>query len=245
MDKKRILIVDDEPDLVETLKVRLGQENYECLAANDGHNGLELALTQKPDLVILDIMLPGIDGFEVCRRIKSDASTSHVPVLILTARADDASRLSGYESQADDYLTKPFSVRELVRRVRAVLRRVGPAREEEADTSHEATLRFDPSGQRVWVDGEAVDLTPTEFELLRALMESPGHAFTRSELIEKGLGYTYEGLDRTLDSHIKNLRRKIEPDPGNPIYIQTVYGVGYRLQPEQPFDFDQDRQEDL
>jgi two-component system alkaline phosphatase synthesis response regulator PhoP len=180
---------------------------------------------------VLDLMLPDQDGWDITRVVRSDPTLADMPIIMLTARVEDTDKIVGLELGADDYITKPFNPREVVARVRAVLRRAvgGPT---QTKVLQLGGLLMDLDQHEVLLDGQPVDLTPTEFELLRALMENPGHAFTRSELIEKSLGYTYEGLDRTLDSHIKNLRRKIEPDPAKPTYIQTVYGVGYRFRGE-------------
>jgi two-component system alkaline phosphatase synthesis response regulator PhoP len=178
--------------------------------------------------VVLDLMLPDTDGWAITRTVRSDASLAGLPIVMLTARVEDTDKIVGLELGADDYIAKPFNPRELLARVRAVLRRGGGA-PAQLRMIELGALRLDLDRHAVTRDGQALDVTPTEFDLLKVLMQYPGHAFTRAELIEKGLGYTYDGLDRGIDSHIKNLRKKIEPDPVNPIYIQTVYGVGYRL----------------
>jgi DNA-binding response OmpR family regulator len=213
---QRILVVDDDKQIVRLVRAYLEQAGFQVFTAYEGSTALHVIRRERPDLVVLDLMLPDQDGWDLTRIVRSDPTLADMPIIMLTARIEDADKIVGLELGADDYITKPFNPREVVARVRAVLRRAvgGPAQ------------------PRVLADGQPVDLTPTEFELLRAFMENPGHAFTRSELIEKSLGYTYEGLDRTLDSHIKNLRRKIESDPAQPTYIQTVYGVGYRLRGE-------------
>jgi len=231
---QRILVVDDDKQIVRLVKAYLEQAGFRVFTAYDGGTALHVIRREHPDLVVLDLMLPDQDGWDLTRLIRSDPTLADTPIIMLTARVEDADKIVGLELGADDYITKPFNPREVVARVRAVLRRAvgGPAQPKVLQLGG---LLMDLDQHEVMVDGQPVDLTPTEFELLQALMENPGHAFTRSELIEKGLGYTYEGLDRTLDSHIKNLRRKIEPDPSNPTYIQTVYGVGYRLRGE-PFD---------
>jgi len=237
---QRILVVDDDKQIVRLVRAYLEQAGFHVFTAYDGGTALHTIRRERPDLVVLDLMLPDQDGWDLTRLVRSEPALADMPIIMLTARIEDADKIVGLELGADDYITKPFNPREVVARVRAVLRRAvgGPAQPRVLQLGG---LLMDLDQHEVLADGQPVDLTPTEFELLRALMESPGHAFTRSELIEKSLGYTYEGLDRTLDSHIKNLRRKIEPDPGNPTYIQTVYGVGYRLRPEQPFDGAQDR----
>jgi two-component system alkaline phosphatase synthesis response regulator PhoP len=177
---------------------------------------------------MLDLMLPDQDGWSITRTVRADASQASLPIIMLTARVEDTDKIVGLEIGADDYIAKPFNPRELVARVRAVLRR-GSGAPAQSRVIELGALQIDLDRHAVTRAGQALDVTPTEFDLLKVLMEYPGHAFTRAELIEKGLGYTYDGLDRGIDSHIKNLRKKIEPDPVNPTYIQTVYGVGYRL----------------
>jgi two-component system alkaline phosphatase synthesis response regulator PhoP len=188
---------------------------------------------EKPDLLILDLMLPDRDGWDITRHIRADVRLSDIPIIMLTARVEDSDKIVGLEIGADDYITKPFNPRELVARVRALLRRSLSMHGEAAPKVLQVGgLQLDMGRREMWVDEKPVNLTPTEFDLLRVLMESPGYAFTRSELLEKGMGYAYAGMGRILDSHIKNLRRKIEPDSKNPTYIQTIYGVGYRLDNE-------------
>jgi two-component system alkaline phosphatase synthesis response regulator PhoP len=229
---QRILVVDDDKQIVRLVRAYLEQAGFQVFTAYDGGTALHIIRRERPDLVVLDLMLPDQDGWDITRIVRADPTLADMPIIMLTARVEDADKIVGLELGADDYITKPFNPREVLARVRAVLRRAagGPAQPKVLQLGD---LLMDLDRHEVLMDGQPVDLTPTEFELLRVLMESPGHAFTRSELIEKSLGYTYEGLDRTLDSHIKNLRRKIEPDPAKPTYIQTVYGVGYRLRPEQ------------
>jgi len=231
---QRILVVDDDKQIVRLVKAYLEQSGFQVFTAYDGSIALHVIRRERPDLVVLDLMLPDQDGWDITRTIRADPNLADTPIIMLTARIEDADKIVGLELGADDYITKPFNPREVVARVRAVLRRAigGPAQPRVLQlgglgSEHGLLMHLDQ--HKVLVDGQSVDLTPTEFELLRVFMENPGYAFTRSELIEKGLGYTYEGLDRTLDSHVKNLRRKIEPDPANPTYIETVYGVGYRL----------------
>jgi len=202
---KRILVVDDDQEICRLIKGYLEQAGYQVSVANDGEMALHAIRTERPDLIVLDLMLPGRNGWEITRIVREDHTLAQTPIIMLTARVDDTDRILGLELGADDYVTKPFNPREVVARARAVLRRA--------------------SG----------DFTqPREFDLLQVLMENPGRAFTRSDLIEHGLGYTYEGLERTVDSHIKNLRRKLEADLRKPCYVQTVYGVGYRLVGDQP-----------
>ncbi len=224
----RILIVDDDPQILRLVESYLSQVGYGTLTAADGEAAMHALRRERPDLVVLDLMLPGRDGLDILRWLRADATLSATPVLLLTARVDDEDKIVGLELGADDYLTKPFNPREVVARVRALLRRAGAA----PTTAHilqHGRLRLDVDGHSLQVDGAVVELTPTEFALLKTLLESPGHAFTRAELIERALGYSYEGFERTLDSHVKNLRRKIEVDPAKPGYIETVFGVGYRL----------------
>jgi two-component system alkaline phosphatase synthesis response regulator PhoP len=225
---QRILIVDDDKHIVRLLKAYLEQAGLSTLTAYDGEEAQRVIRRERPDLIVLDLMLPGRDGWDITRWIRSDRQLTSIPILMLTARVEDVDKILGLELGADDYLTKPFNPREVVARVRAILRRASGGAS--APTIFEVgELRLDVDQHTLSVSGEPVELTPTEFMLLKALMEHPNHAFTRTELLEKALGYTYEGLDRTLDSHIKNLRKKIEPDPGHQQYLETVFGVGYRL----------------
>jgi two-component system alkaline phosphatase synthesis response regulator PhoP len=200
------------------------------LVAYDGETALHTVRRDRPDLVVLDLMLPDRDGWDITRIIRGDSTLTNMPIIMLTARVEDTDKIIGLELGADDYIAKPFNPREVVARVRSVLRRSGSSGTlSQPRVLQLADLLMDLDRHEMMVDGQPVELTPTEFDLLRTLIENPGYAFTRMELIEQGLGYEYEGLERTLDSHIKNLRRKIEPDPSQPTYIQTVYGVGYRL----------------
>jgi two-component system alkaline phosphatase synthesis response regulator PhoP len=224
----RVFVVDDDPQIVRLLKSYLEQAGYEVLAAYDGESALRDIRQQQPDLVILDLMLPDRDGWEITRIIRSDQRLAGLPVVMLTARVDDVDKIVGLELGADDYITKPFNPREVVARVRAVLRRAGTVQDAQPRILKVDGLQMDLDRHEVSVNGRRIDLTPTEFDLLKVLMENPCHAFTRLQLIEQGLGYTYEGLERTVDSHIKNLRKKIEPDPARLSYIQSVSGVGYR-----------------
>jgi two-component system, OmpR family, alkaline phosphatase synthesis response regulator PhoP len=225
---QRILVVDDDKQIVRLVQSYLEQAGYTVLTAADGATALRTIRTERPDLVVLDLMLPDQDGWSITRTVRADASQANLPIIMLTARVEDTDKIVGLEIGADDYVAKPFNPRELVARVRAVLRR-GSGAPAQHRVLELHGLRIDLDRHAVTRDSQALDVTPTEFDLLKVLMEYPGHAFTRAELIEKGLGYTYDGLDRGIDSHIKNLRKKIELDPVNPTYIQTVYGVGYRL----------------
>lgn len=224
----RILVVDDDKNLVRLVQSYLQQAGYDVLTAYDGETALRLIRSERPDLVILDLMLPDHDGWDITRMVRSDTNLARIPIIMLTARIEDTDKIVGLEIGADDYITKPFNPREVVARVRAVLRRLNDE-PVQARQIQIGTLFMDVHRHEVQIDNEPIEITPTEFELLRLLMENPGHAFTRLELIEKGPGYTYVGMERAIDSHIKNLRKKIEPDPSNPTYIQTVYGVGYRM----------------
>lgn len=225
---QRILVVDDDKHIVRLVGSYLEKGGYQVLTAYDGATALRIIRAERPDLVVLDLMLPDQDGWELTRLVRSEASTASLPIIMLTAQVEDADKIVGLELGADDYVTKPFNPRELLARIRAVIRRSSDT-PIQTHVREIAGLRIDADRHLVTRDGHAIDVTPTEFELLRVLMDYPGHAFTRAELIEKGFGYTYDGLDRGIDSHIKNLRKKIEPDPLNPIYIKTVYGVGYRF----------------
>lgn len=225
---KRILVVDDDKEIVRLVRAYLEQSGYQVLIAHDGENALHMIRRERPDLVVLDLMLPDRDGWDITRIVRHDNALSATPIIMLTARVEDADRIVGLEIGADDYVPKPFNPREVVARVKAVLRR-SSGQTAPAHVLQIGDLLLDVDSHEVHLNGQSIDLTPTEFNLLQALLENPGHAFTRLELIEKGLGYAYEGMERTLDSHIKNLRKKIEPDPSDPTYIQTVFGVGYRI----------------
>jgi two-component system alkaline phosphatase synthesis response regulator PhoP len=223
-----ILVVDDEPKIVKLARDYLEKAGYRVLDARDGTTALAAARHERPDLVVLDLNLPGTDGLDVCRALRRE---SDVPIIMLTARVDEADRLIGLELGADDYITKPFSPRELVARVRAVLRRVGGG-VREPGTVRAGDVEIDLKGHRVTRGGEAVDLTPTEFTLLAVLAQHPGQAFSRERLMERIYGVAYAGGERSVDAHVKNLRRKLEPDPSNSRYVETVYGVGYRFNDE-------------
>jgi two-component system alkaline phosphatase synthesis response regulator PhoP len=224
-----ILIVDDEPHIVEILRDYLKQADYRVVTAGDGQTALTLARHERPDLVVLDLMLPGgLDGLDVCRSLRQDPALADVPIIMLTARVEETDKLIGLELGADDYVTKPFSPREVVARVRAVLRRArshGPP----PGIVRAGELAVDLTKRSVTVGGQSVSLTPTEFDLLAIMARNPGRPFTRAQLMDLVYDVAYTGYDRAIDSHIKNLRRKIEPDPRQPRYILTVYGVGYKF----------------
>ncbi|NCC30895.1 MAG: response regulator transcription factor [Chloroflexia bacterium] len=223
-----ILVVDDDREIVRLVCAYLEQAGFRASGVYNGEAALRAIRSERPDLIVLDLMLPDRDGFEIARTVRSDPAHAQLPIIMLTARIDDTDRIVGLELGADDYVTKPFNPRELVARVRAVLRRTtGAPVATQRLTSGDLVLDLD--AHRVTVGGVGLELTPTEFELLALLMRNPGHAFTRTELIEQGLGYSYAGLERTVDSHIKNLRKKIERDSDAGPLIETVYGIGYRL----------------
>ena len=225
---KRILVVDDDREIVRLLHAYLERAGYQVLAAYDGEMALHIMRRERPDLAILDLMMPERDGRDVTRVVRGDASLSAMPIIMLTARVEDHDKIVGLELGADDYVTKPFNPHEVVARVRAVLRRSQgePAPQRVLQIG---LLLLDLDAHRVEVNGQEVKLTPTEFSLLQALAEHPGHALTRQELIEGGLGYSYEALERTVDSHIKNLRRKLAAAGAPEDLVETVFGIGYRL----------------
>ncbi len=225
----RLLVVDDDKEIVRLLRAYLEQAGFIVFTAYDGETAFNLIRRERPSLVLLDLMLPDRDGWDITKKIRADSILANTPIIMLTARVEDSDKIVGLELGADDYVTKPFNPREVVARVRSVLRRVSSGTNHKENLLTAGALVMDLYRREVTVNGVVIDLTPTEFELLRTLLENPGYAFTRSELIERSLGYEYESLERSLDSHIKNLRKKIEPDPREPVYIQTVYGVGYRL----------------
>ncbi len=220
-----ILVIDDEPQIVKLARDYLERGGFRVVAAADGPTALAQARHARPDLIVLDLNLPGLDGLDVGRALRR---ASDVPIIMLTARAEEADRLIGLELGADDYITKPFSPRELVARVRAVLRRVRGGVQPPA-VVRAGDLVIDLHAHRVTRGDETVALTRIEFKLLAVLAQNPGQVFTRDQLVAHLHGVTYEGVDRSVDSHIKNLRRKLEPDPLEPRTIQTVYGVGYRF----------------
>lgn len=231
MSGETILIIDDDKEIVRLLRSYLEQAGYVVRVAYDGPTGLDLLRSERMALLLLDLMLPGMDGWEITRRIRSDSSLASTQIIMLTARIEDNDKILGLELGADDYVTKPFNPREVLARVRAQFRRQQRGQDgTPAHTLQVGALRLDPARYEVTLDGAPLDLTRTEYTLLRMLMENPGYVFTRSELIENSLGYSYEGMERTLDSHIKNLRRKIGDNPKEPTYIHTTYGIGYRLE---------------
>ncbi len=222
---KRILVVDDEPRLVSLVEAYLAQEGFQVVTAANGREALFVARQEKPDLIVLDLMMPEMDGYEFIRLHRKERET---PIILLTARVEEEDKVLGLELGADDYVTKPFRPRELVARVRAVLRRSGQTRPS-APVLRVADVTLDRETHSVQVAGSYVDLTPSEFDLLAALMSVPGRAYSRLELLDRIQGVAYEGYERTVDVHIKNLRSKIEPEPKQPRYVETVYGIGYRF----------------
>ncbi|MFN2290694.1 MAG: response regulator transcription factor [Anaerolineae bacterium] len=228
---QRILVVDDDPELVRLLGAYLEQSGFQVLAAYDGETALHILRRERPDLMLLDLMLPDRDGWDVTRIVRADPDIGSVPIIMLTARVEDYDRILGLEMGSDDYVVKPYNPREVVARVRAVLRRV-LGEPVQAHTIRVGQLVMDLDAHQALVGEAMLSLTPTEFALLQALAEHAGHAMTRLELIEKGLGYSYEGLERTVDTHIKNLRRKLEEAGEAGSLIETVFGIGYRLVPE-------------
>jgi two-component system alkaline phosphatase synthesis response regulator PhoP len=223
----RILVVDDDREIVRLVRTYLEQSHYEVLTAYDGETALHMLRHERPDLVLLDLMLPGRNGLDVTRIIRNDAGLATMPIIMLTARVEDYDKIVGLELGADDYVPKPFNPHEVVARVRAVLRRV------QGEVSPPRVIQLgdvmiDIDRHEVEAKGQPVCLTPTEFALLRVLAEHPGRALTRQEMIEQGLGYSYDGLERTVDSHVKNLRRKLEEAGGNASLVETVFGIGYR-----------------
>lgn len=222
---KTVLIVDDEARLVSLVETYLTQSGFRVVTASNGREGLSVAERQNPDLIILDIMMPEMDGYEFMRVYRAEHDT---PIILLTARVDSDEKVVGLESGADDYMTKPFRPRELMARVKAVLRRSGK-KEPAGKILRGADVVLDRSAHAVQVANRFVDLTPSEFDLLAALLAAPGHVFSRLDLLDILQGVRYEGYERAIDLHIKNLRAKIEPVPGSPHYIETVYGVGYRF----------------
>jgi two-component system OmpR family response regulator len=228
--RNKVLVVEDDPNLLETLKYNLGKESYTVVMAIDGEQALEVARKEKPDLIVLDVMLPKLSGFEVCRILRKEMTS---PILMLTAKADETDKVVGLEIGADDYMTKPFSLRELLARIRAMLRRAkmietqpGP---EEASFKV-GDIEIDIARHQASKGATMLELTPKEFDLLVFLSRNKGFVFSRDQLLEKVWGYDYAGDTRTVDVHIRWLRQKIEADPGNPKYLRTVRGTGYKLE---------------
>jgi len=222
---KTILVVDDEPRIAEIAGDYLRHAGFDVIIAGDGARALELVRGRRPDLIVLDLALPIVDGFDVASAVRRESET---PIIMLTARAQEEDRLRGLDIGADDYMTKPFSPRELVARVRAVLRR---ARKDE-DIVRVADLIIDSPRMKVTRNGETIDLTPTEFQILSVLARAPGRVFTRQQLLDTVRGSDVDSFDRAIDSHVKNIRRKLERDPRKPRYVVTIYGIGYKFTDE-------------
>ena len=223
----KILIVDDEEHIRELLKFNLEKNKYKVICADNGNDAIALACSEIPNLILLDLMLPGMDGYDVCKEIRKNNITTNIPVVMITAKGEEFDKILGLELGADDYITKPFSVRELVARVKAVLRRTNMKQEENKTSFGEIVIDFDK--HQVKKNGEGVELTLKEFELLSILCRNKGRVMTREYLLDKIWGYEYVGETRTVDVHIRHLRKKLEKDDKNPKYIQTVRGIGYRF----------------
>ncbi len=228
-----IMVVDDEEPILELLRFNLEKEGYRVVTAVDGSDALAKVPLVNPDLLVLDIMLPGFDGLEVCRRLRLDIAYRELPVIMLTAKGEETDKIVGLELGADDYMTKPFSPRELLARIKARLRRTKINDEDENAHLVSGQLRMDLQTFQVFIRGAEIELTPKEFELLRELISKPGKVFSRDELLESIWGYDYDGDTRTVDVHVRHLRQKIERDPSNPDYIETLRGVGYRFKSER------------
>ncbi|TMC46205.1 MAG: response regulator transcription factor [Chloroflexi bacterium] len=222
---KTILVVDDEPQIVQVVRDYLEHGGFTVVTAAEGSTALRVAATQHPDLVILDLALPGIDGLDVTRSLRRNGT---VPIIMLTARTDESDKLVGLELGADDYLTKPFSPKELVARVRSVLRRSEAARAP-ADVVRVGEVELNLPSMELRIGGRSIELTPTEFQLLVTMARQPGRVFSRAQLLHAVHGVAFDSYERAIDAHVKNLRRKIEPDPHSPRYLLTVFGVGYRF----------------
>ncbi|HUS89355.1 MAG TPA: response regulator transcription factor [Desulfosporosinus sp.] len=224
-----ILVVDDEEPIQELLRFNLEKEGYLVCVAKDGQEALKHVENDQPDLLVLDLMLPGMDGLEVCRKLRSNPKFQQIPIIMLTAKGEEIDKVLGLELGADDYMTKPFSPRELLARIKARLRRLNSQEEADAQIIIRGELRVDVTGFRVHVRGEETELTPKEFEFLRVLIAHPGKVYSRDELLERIWGYEYDGDTRTVDVHVRHLRLKVERDPSNPEYIETLRGIGYRF----------------
>ena len=229
MAKEKILVVDDEEDILELIRYNLINEGYRVDCAASGEEALIKAAEQSPDLILLDLMLPGLDGLDVCRELKANSATRQIPVIMITAKGEDADIVSGLELGAEDYVTKPFSPRILLARVKVVLRRKKNTIVEEEPVMRRDDLTIDPSRHEVRLEGKPLGLTTTEFRILLSLAENPGRVFSRDQIVNLVQGYDFEGYDRTIDAHVKNLRHKVEKDSKEPEFIKTVYGIGYKF----------------
>ena len=224
---KKILVVDDEPQIVKVVKAYLEQSGFQVVTAADGKTALTTFQREKPDFMILDLNLPGMDGLDVCRAVRHE---SNIPILMLTARVEEADKLVGLELGADDYVVKPFSPREVVARVRTIFRRTAAVDLPKPELIQVGDLQIDPDQHTVIVSDRQIELTPTEFDILVVLARQPKRVFTRLQIMEQAQGDAFEGYERTIDAHIKNIRLKLETNPKKPAYIHTVFGVGYKLE---------------
>jgi len=226
---KKILVIEDEKKLLHMIKNYLSQEMYQVVTAENGFLGRELWQKESPDLIVLDILLPEVNGLDLCREIRKRSS---VPIIMLTAKSQESDKIIGLELGADDYITKPFSLAELTARIRAVLRRENQRwnKEEVEDTINRGDITVNLSSFEVEVKGIKVYLTPTEFKILSLLVQNPGRVYSRLQLLDTALGEAYGGYERSIDTHIRNLRQKIEEDPSHPLYIKTVFGIGYKFE---------------
>lgn len=232
MNKDKVLIIDDEEHIVELIKYNLESNGFDTVEAYNGMDGIRLAKAEKPSLILLDLMLPIMDGLDVCKNLRRDEDTRSIPVIMLTAKSEEIDKILGLELGADDYITKPFSVRELVARIKAVLRRSG-SESEETSTYSFADVLIDYDKHQVTKNNEKVELTLKEYELLEILIRNKGKVLKRDVLLDKIWGYEYVGETRTVDVHIRHLRQKLEDDDRNPVYIETVRGIGYRFNDPQ------------
>ncbi len=226
---ERILFVDDDKEIVRLMRTYLAKSGYDVRVAYDGKTALHMLRQETPDLVLLDLMLPDLDGWDITRKIRADVKLAHLPIIMMTARVADEDKIIGLELGADDYVTKPYNPREVVARVRARLRISSVAPPLAAQILEAGELRLHLGKREVQLGGKLIKLTRTEFDILHALMQHVGFVMTRQDLINQALGRDFEGIDRTLDSHVRNLRRKLGEDPKSPRYVQTIYGIGYRL----------------
>ncbi len=228
MSDEKILIVDDEEHIIELLKFNLINAGYKVISANNGIDALKIAKAENPKLILLDLMLPGLDGFDVCKEVKKNKETQNISIIMLTAKGEEIDKILGLELGADDYITKPFSVRELLARVKAVLRRTYPGVDIEENSYESQGLKIDFDRHEVFINNQKIELTLKEFDLLKILIKNKGKILQRETLLDKIWGYEYIGETRTVDVHIRYLRKKIEEDDKNPKFIETIRGVGYR-----------------
>ncbi|KXG75948.1 response regulator [Thermotalea metallivorans] len=229
MSRKKVLVVDDEQHIVELIQFNLENSGFDVLASDNGEDALKIAIEEVPDVIILDLMLPGMDGFEACKKIRSHEKTGKIPIIMLTAKSEETDKVLGLELGADDYLTKPFSVRELVARIKAVLRRFEEIPKEAGKIIKIHDITIDTEKHEVMKGSKVLDLTLKEFELLKILAENRGKVLSRNFLLDEVWGYDYFGETRTVDVHIRHLRKKIEDNDKHPVYIETIRGIGYKM----------------